>query len=65
MEPAVKSSLLWGVVGALSFLVLGQGYQLIAGGLAGLELMAGAAIVGVVTAAVAHVMRPRLRERYG
>ena len=31
MRPRVKSSLLWGVVGALSFLVLYQGYLLFDG----------------------------------
>ncbi|WP_135821497.1 hypothetical protein [Halostella litorea] len=31
MRPRVKSSLLWGVVGALSFLVLYQGYLLVDG----------------------------------
>ena len=29
LTPVVKSSLLWGVVGALSFLVLIQGYELV------------------------------------
>lgn len=29
MDPRLKASLLWGLVGALSFLVLVQGYELI------------------------------------
>jgi hypothetical protein len=31
MNPRVKASLLWGAIGALSFLVLIQGYELYAG----------------------------------
>lgn len=30
MRPRTKSSLLWGVIGGLSFLVLVQGYELLA-----------------------------------
>ncbi len=29
MDPRVKASLVWGVIGALSFLVLVQGYELL------------------------------------
>ena len=29
MKPRLKASLLWGLVGALSFLVLAQGYELV------------------------------------
>jgi hypothetical protein len=31
MEPRLKASLLWGLVGALAFLVLVQGYELLDG----------------------------------
>lgn len=31
MDPRVKASLLWGLIGAFSFLVLIQGYELYAG----------------------------------
>ncbi|PYZ03067.1 hypothetical protein C8039_13215 [Halogeometricum sp. wsp3] len=31
MDPRTKASLLWGVVGGLAFLVLIQGYELLAG----------------------------------
>lgn len=64
MDPEVKSSLLWGVVGGLAFLVLLQGYQLLADQVAGVELVAGVAVVvGTVTAVVAQLLRPRLRAR--
>lgn len=64
MNPEVKSSLLWGVVGGLAFLVLLQGYQLLADQLVSVELVAGVAVVvGTVTAAGAQLLRPRLRAR--
>lgn len=31
MDPRLKASLLWGAIGALSFLVLIQGYELLTG----------------------------------
>ncbi|WP_336326851.1 hypothetical protein [Halovenus sp. HT40] len=64
MDPEVKSSLLWGVVGGLAFLVLLQGYQLLADQFVSVELVAGVAVaVGAVTATVAQLLRPRLRAR--
>jgi hypothetical protein len=66
MEPAVKSSLLWGAVGALAFLVLGQGYGLVIDEFVSVGLLVGiAAVVGGVTAVVTHVVRPYLRAQYG
>jgi len=44
VRPRVRASLLWGLVGLLSFLVLVQGYQLVGGRLP-LSLAAGAAVV--------------------
>ena len=62
MDPAAKSSLLWGLVGALAFLVLVQGYQLIRGEFVGFAPLFGVtAAVWVASAALAHVLRPRLR----
>jgi hypothetical protein len=62
MESAVKASLLWGLVGALSFLVLVQGYQIVAGEFVGFTILIGVtAAVGVASAAATHVLRPRVR----
>lgn len=59
MDPAVKSSLLWGAVGALAFLVLVQGYHLLTGRFVGAGVMAGMAVlVGLVSAVVTHLLRP-------
>lgn len=62
IEPEVKSSLLWGVVGAFAFLVLIQGYHLVTGEFVGIAAMAGVAIVvGAVSAVTTHLLRPRVR----
>ncbi len=67
MEPAVKSSLLWGLVGGLSFLVLIQGYHLVSGEFVGIWVMAGVAFaVFAVSAVGTHLLRPvvwRWKER--
>ncbi|MEF8887898.1 MAG: hypothetical protein V5A30_08830 [Haloarculaceae archaeon] len=56
-----KDSLLWGVVGGLTFLVLVQGYELVADGSVALTVKAGVAVaVLAVTALAAHALRPRL-----
>ncbi|RJX48063.1 hypothetical protein [Halonotius pteroides] len=62
MSPRRTSSLLWGLVGALLFLVLAVGYRLAGGslpigvgGLAGLGLA-----VGGVVAVAAAIIEPRL-----
>ena len=61
MDPRVKSSVLWGAVGAMAFLVLVQGYHLVADDFLGIAPMGvGAAVVLVVTSAAAHTLRPRL-----
>jgi len=64
LEPTVKASLLWGVVGVLSFLVGVQTYTLLGGDFFGVGTVIGvAAGVGVVSATLAHMARPVLRER--
>jgi len=64
MKPATKSSLLWGAIGGLSFLVSLQGYHLLAGTFVGVGVMAGvAAAVFAVAAVSAHLLRPRLARR--
>ena len=62
MKGRTRSALLWGVVGALSFLVAVQGYQLAVGGLPLPLWIVGVAAVGVaaVSATVAYVAEPRL-----
>lgn len=59
-----RSSLAWGAVGALSFLVLAQGYRLFLGELAGLWALLPVAVgVGAVTTTTAYVAEPRLKRR--
>jgi hypothetical protein len=55
---------LWGLVGTLSFLVLVQGYRLVVGSLpVGLLGAVGlAAVVGVASAGLTHVLEPRIRR---
>ena len=61
MDPTVKSSFLWGLIGGLSFLVLIQGYHLATGEFVGVGLMAGVALaVGIVSAILTHVLRPHV-----
>lgn len=63
MDPGVRASLLWGVVGGLAFLVLLQGYHLVGGEFVGLGVIAGvAALVFAVTAVAAHTIRPLVRR---
>ena len=50
MHPRTKSSLLWGVVGGLAFLVLLQGYELITGQRVALGAKFGVALVVLVGA---------------
>jgi hypothetical protein len=57
----VKASLLWGLVGSLSFLVLVQAYHLTAGSFLGIWVMVGVAgAVGGLTAGLTYLARPRL-----
>ncbi len=48
MNPRVKASLLWGVVGALVFLVLLQGYELVTDYRYSIAVVAGATLVVAV-----------------
>jgi predicted Na+-dependent transporter len=62
MTPRRKSSLLWGVVGALAFLVLVQGYRLVVGpfGIDPLAIGAVALCVGTSSAGLTHVLAARI-----
>ncbi|PSQ47624.1 hypothetical protein BRD19_08990 [Halobacteriales archaeon SW_7_65_23] len=63
MDPRYKSDLLWGAIGALSFLVLIQGYHLAGGAFIGVRLMASvAATVFGVSAVATHVLRPHVAQ---
>jgi hypothetical protein len=64
MTPRRKSSLLWGLVGALAFLVLVQGYRLLVGPLRiGPAPIAGVALlVGALAASITHLLEPRMHE---
>jgi len=64
MTPQQKSSLLWGSMGALSFLVLVQGYRLFVGtfdigavAIGGIALLVGAAAAGIT-----HALASRIHE---
>jgi len=64
VNPYVKSSLLWGVVGALSYLVLLQGYELVGGARIDLLVKFGVAIpVAVGAAVVAYAYQRRLAPK--
>jgi hypothetical protein len=60
-----RSALLWGLIGALAFLVLAQGYRLFVGPL-GLDIPIAAGLglcVGGVVTAVSYVVEPRLETK--
>ena len=60
-----RSSLLWGLVGALTFLVLVQGHRLLVGPL-GVNLLNAAGIalaLGSVVSLVSYVAEPRLAAK--
>jgi hypothetical protein len=65
LTPRRKSSLLWGLVGALAFLVLVQGYRLVVGALRIDPLPIGgvALVVGGIAAGVTYLLEPRLNGR--
>jgi len=64
MDPRVRSSLLWGLVGALSFLVLVQGYELVADAGVGPAAKAGVALlVGAAAAGLAYAGERYLEAR--
>ena len=61
MDPRVKSSVLWGLVGAMAFLALVQGYHLVVDDFLGIAPMTvGVLVVFVATTGAAHTVRPRL-----
>ncbi|WP_277542539.1 hypothetical protein [Haloarcula laminariae] len=61
MRSRAKNSLLWGVVGALAFLVLLQGYELVAGQRVTVAAKAGVAVAVLVGAtALSYAARGRL-----
>ena len=63
MDTGRKSSLLWGLVGGLTFLVLVQTYHLVTDGFLPVPTVAVVAVaVTLASAAFAHLLRPRLRR---
>ena len=62
MTPRWKSSFLWGVVGALAFLVLVQGYRLVVGsfGVSVAAIGGVTLLVGVTAAGLTHALAPRI-----
>jgi hypothetical protein len=61
VDVRTKSAVLWGLVGALTFLVLHQGYLLATGdGVSIFEAFAVAVVVGAVTAVVSYALEHRL-----
>jgi|AntDeeMinimDraft_4_1070355.scaffolds.fasta_scaffold00148_38 hypothetical protein len=64
MNDAVKSALLWGLVGAMAFLALYQGYVLAtSGGIGFPAALAAAIVVGAITTGSAYVLERRLAAR--
>jgi hypothetical protein len=65
MNARHKSSLLWGLVGTLAFLVLVQGYHLLVAPLTvGPAIIGGVALlVGAAAAGLTHVLEPRVNGR--
>jgi hypothetical protein len=62
MDARTKATLLWGVIGALGFLVLAQGYLLVSSQRVPYAALLGVAVVVFVAAAVtAHVAADRVR----
>jgi hypothetical protein len=65
VRPVAKSSLLWGVVGTLTFLVGAQGYRLLVGALPTgyVGMIAIGLVVGVTVGTVSYVAEPRLAAK--
>jgi uncharacterized protein YebE (UPF0316 family) len=64
IDPRAKSAVLWGLVGFLSFLVLVQGYALLAESLVTItQALALALAVGIGAGAGAYLLEPRLAAR--
>jgi hypothetical protein len=58
-----RSAVLWGLVGALSFLVLAQGYRLVTGeGVSPLATVAVALVVFAGTTGLSYALEPRLER---
>lgn len=65
-ERRVRASLLWGLVGALAFLVLVQGYELLGGQAVTVGAKAGvAAAVGTAAAGLSYLLEGWMAERAG
>lgn len=63
MNSHTKASLLWGVIAALSFLVLAQGYELLAApGIGLFSKLAVAVVVAGVAAGVSYAFEGLLRS---
>jgi len=61
LDPVVASSLLWGVIGGLAFLVLVQGYELLVGpGVSAAVAFGVAVVVTAVSAVSVHLVRGRV-----
>ncbi|OLZ39945.1 hypothetical protein A6E15_02645 [Natrinema saccharevitans] len=61
IDPRTKSAVLWGLVGALSFLVLVQGYALLVAPLVSITgALALAAAVGIGAGLGAYLLEPRI-----
>jgi len=59
MDATVRSNLGWGLVGALSFLVLVQGYQIVVNRFVGIGVLVGVTVaVGLCSAVLTHLLRP-------
>jgi hypothetical protein len=64
MTPRTRASILWGAVGALTFLVLVQGYDLLLGLDVGFApRFAVALVVGVTATALSHRLAPRFGSK--
>lgn len=61
MHPRRKSALLWGVIGAMAFLVFQRGYGVVADASYSLSVTVGiAVVVGVVAAVLSYLVEGRL-----
>ncbi|MFB1063756.1 hypothetical protein [Natrinema sp. H-ect4] len=64
IDPRAKSAFLWGLVGLLSFLVLVQGYALLAEPIVTIaQALAIGALVGLGAGVGAYLLEPRLAAR--
>ena len=65
MRPVAKSSLLWGVVGTLTFLAGVQGYRLLVGSLPTgyVGMIAIGFLVGITVGGVSYLAEPRLAAK--